>query len=125
PTPSPSLTTTTTTTTSHPFTSTRSLKQLSIFFLGAASLLASTTLTRRAIHRRKLRIAPKLFDPNTNPHEHFSPFHDALMALNLATMNCVSVGVMGVGGVLWAVDLYGLEEMRRGLRRRLDYESFY
>ncbi|KAF2656718.1 hypothetical protein K491DRAFT_367920 [Lophiostoma macrostomum CBS 122681] len=109
---------------STPITSARSLKQLSIFFLGATCFLASTTLTRRAIHQRNLRIAPKFYHPNTNPHEHFSPLHDAIQALNLATMNCVSLGMMGIGGTLWAFDTYGLGEMRQALRGHLAYEHF-
>lgn len=109
---------------STPITSARSLKQMSVFFFGAACFLASTTLTRRAIRRRNLRVAPKYFQPNTNPHEHFSPLHDAIQALNLATMNCVSLGIMGVGGALWSVDISGLGEMRAVLRGRLGYESF-
>lgn len=107
-----------------PVTSPRSLRQLSIFFLGATCFLASTAFTRRAVYRRNLRITPKYYEPNTNPHEHFSPLHDALMALNLASMNCFSLGIMGVGGTLWAFDISGLSEMRAALRGRLGYESF-
>lgn len=107
-----------------PITSPRSLKQASIFFIGAACFLASTTITRRAIYRRNLRVVPKMFEPNTNPHEHFSPMHDALQALALASANCWSLGTMGVGGTLWAFDISGLNEMRTALRRRLGYESF-
>ena len=105
-------------------TSPRSLKQLSIFFLGAACFLGSTTITRKAIYRRNLRLAPKFYDPNTNPHEHFSPLRDAIQALNLATMNCVSLGIMGVGGTFWAFDTSGLREMRQSLRGHLGYQHF-
>lgn len=110
---------------STPWTSARSLKQMSIFCLGATCFLASTAITRRAIYRRNLRIKPKFYAPNTNPHEHFSPFHDALQALNLATMNCISVGIMLGGGALWSVDISGLGEMRSVLRSRLDYDTIY
>lgn len=40
-------------------------------------------------------------------------------------MNCVSVGIMGAGGILWAVDMSGLEEMRASLRSHLDYDTIY
>lgn len=110
---------------STPITSPRSLRQMSIFFLGATCFLASTAITRRAIYRRHLRIKPKFYDSNTNPHEHFSPFHDALTALNLATMNCVSLGIMATGGTLWACDIAGLKEAQSILRGRLNYESIY
>ncbi|KAF2741332.1 hypothetical protein EJ04DRAFT_507157 [Polyplosphaeria fusca] len=109
---------------STPVTSARSLRQLSIFFLGATCFLASAAVTRRAVHRRQLRLKPKFYEPNTNPHEHFSPMLDAMQALNLATMNVFSVGFMLVGGALWSVDISSLQEMRAGLRGRLGYESF-
>ncbi|PVI06464.1 hypothetical protein DM02DRAFT_609660 [Periconia macrospinosa] len=98
---------------------------LLLFTLGSLAFLASTTLTRRAIHRRHLRTKPTFYAPNTNPHEHFSPFHDAAQALNLATMNCVSLATMGVGGTLWAFGVDGVGEMRERLRRRLGYAVIY
>ncbi|KAF2476398.1 uncharacterized protein BDR25DRAFT_300417 [Lindgomyces ingoldianus] len=109
---------------STPITSARSLRQLSIFFLGATCLAVSTIITRRAIHRRLLRITPKFYEPNTNPHEHFSPAMDAMQALNLATLNVFSVGIMVTGGTLWAFDISSLGEMQAALRGRLGYENF-
>lgn len=106
-------------------TSPRSLRQLSVFFLGATCFLASAAITRRAVYRRHLRITPKFYEPNTNPHEHFSPFHDAVQALNLATMNCVSLTIMGLGGALWAFDISGLKEAQSALRGRLNYDTIY
>ena len=108
-----------------PITSSRSLRQMSVFGFGAICFLASTALTRRAVYRRQLRIPPKFYEPNTNPHEHFSPLQDALQAINLATMNCVSVGIMAVGGILWTFDISGLREAQSVLRGRLGYESIY
>jgi hypothetical protein len=108
-----------------PVTSQRSLRQLSVFLLGGACLLATTAITRKAAWRRQLRIKPKFYEPNTNPHEYFSPFHDALLALNLATMHCTSVGIMAVGGAMWAFDIAGLKEAQASLRRRLNYDSIY
>ncbi|KAF2271002.1 hypothetical protein CC78DRAFT_538696 [Lojkania enalia] len=109
---------------STPITSPRSLRQLSIFFFGATCFLASTAITRRAIYRRKLRISPKFYEPNTNPHEHFSPMMDAVQALNMATINVFSFGIMAAGGTLWAFDISGLKEMQTALRGRLGYDSF-
>lgn len=108
-----------------PITSPRSLRQLSIYFLGSACLLASTAITRKAIWRRQLRIKPKFYDANTNPHEYFSPFSDACQALNLATMNCVSVGIMALGGAMWTFDIANLKEARAVLRSRLNYDRIY
>ncbi|KAA8614688.1 hypothetical protein PtrSN002B_000989 [Pyrenophora tritici-repentis] len=108
-----------------PVTSPRSLRQLSIYFLGSACLLASTAITRKAVWRRQLRVMPKFYEANTNPHEYFSPFSDACQALNLATMNCVSVGIMALGGAMWTFDIANLREARAVLRRRLNYDRIY
>jgi hypothetical protein len=108
-----------------PITSRRSLRQLSIFFLGGACLLASTAITRKAVWRRQLRVKPKFYEPNTNPHEYFSPFQDAIQALNLATMNCTSVGIMAVGGAMWTFDIANMKEAQASLRKRLNYDSIY
>lgn len=108
-----------------PITSPRSLRQLSIFLFGGACLLATTAITRKAVWRRQLRTMPKFYEANTNPHEYFSPFSDACQALNLATMNCTSVGIMGLGGAMWTFDIANLKEARAVLRRRLNYDRIY
>jgi hypothetical protein len=95
---------------STPITSARSLRQLSIFAF---------------VYKRHLRAKPTFYAPNTNPHEHFSPVHDAAQALNLATMYCVSLATMGVGGTMWAFDIANLEEARARLRGRLNYDTIY
>jgi hypothetical protein len=68
---------------------------------------------------------PKFYEPNTNPHEYFSPFSDACQALNMATMNTVSVGIMTVGGIMWAFDVANVREAQASLRSRLNYDSIY
>ncbi|KAF2632733.1 hypothetical protein BU25DRAFT_436470 [Macroventuria anomochaeta] len=108
-----------------PVTSPRSLRQLSVFLLGSACLVASTAITRKAVWRRQLRAQPSFYAPNTNPHEFFSPMSDALQALNMATMNCFSVGLMAIGGTMWTLDIANLKEARSILRRRLNYDSIY
>ncbi|KZM19688.1 uncharacterized protein EKO05_0004100 [Ascochyta rabiei] len=108
-----------------PVTSPRSLRQLSIFLLGSACIVASTAITRKAVWRRQLRTKPPFYAPNTNPHEFFSPMSDALQALNMATMNCFSVGLMALGGTMWTLDIANLKEARSILRQRLNYDSIY
>lgn len=108
-----------------PVTSPRSLRQLSVFLLGSACLVASTAITRKAVWRRQLRLKPSFYAPNTNPHEFFSPMSDALQALNMATMNCFSVGLMALGGTMWTLDIANMREARSILRGRLNYDSIY
>ena len=50
---------------------------------------------------------------------------DALQALNMATMNCFSVGLMALGGTMWTFDIANLREARSILRGRLNYDSIY
>lgn len=108
-----------------PVTSPRSLRQVSVFLLGSVCLVASTAITRKAVWRRQLRVKPSFYAPNTNPHEFFSPMSDALQALNMATMNCFSVGLMALGGTMWTLDIANLKEARSILRGRLNYDSIY
>ena len=82
--------------------------------LGGTTFLAlSIALTRRAIHRRKLSLVPKYYHPNNRPPA--NPPNgavDALEALNLATLNTLSFGMMLVGGGMFAMDVCSLEELR-------------
>lgn len=43
----------------------------------------------------------------------------------MATMNCVSMAIMGLGGTLWAFDISGLKEAQSALRARLNYDAIY
>lgn len=48
---------------------------------------------------------------------------EAFEALNLATINVLSFGMMGTGAVLYAFNINGLEDMRRIVRGGLDGEG--
>jgi len=41
---------------------------------------------------------------------------EAFEALNIATINVASVGIMATGGLLWAFDISSLDDMRRKVR---------
>lgn len=45
---------------------------------------------------------------------------EAFEALNLATLNVFSFGMMTAGGVMYALDVNGLEDMRRLMRGGLE-----
>jgi uncharacterized protein YlxP (DUF503 family) len=40
-------------------------------------------------------------------------------------MNCVSVGIMALGGAMWTFDIANLKEARAVLRSRLNYDRIY
>lgn len=41
---------------------------------------------------------------------------EAFEALNIATINVLSVGMMATGGLLWALDISSMDDMRRKVR---------
>lgn len=41
---------------------------------------------------------------------------EAFEALNIATINVLSLGMMATGGLLWAFDISSLDDMRRKVR---------
>jgi hypothetical protein len=40
-------------------------------------------------------------------------------------MNCTSVGIMAVGGIMWTFDIANMKEAQASLRKRLNYDSIY
>ncbi|KAL2850703.1 hypothetical protein BJY01DRAFT_233094 [Aspergillus pseudoustus] len=87
--------------------------------LGGALFFAfSVFTTRRAFLRRVKATTP--------PYWTSSPYHkpkanggmDAFEALNLATINVLSFAMMASGSILWALDINGVEDMRRYVRTR-------
>ncbi|GAB1312246.1 hypothetical protein MFIFM68171_02456 [Madurella fahalii] len=108
-----------------PVTSARSLKQLGLYFGGAGFLAFSILITRRAVTRYKLASQLKFFEPtNGNGITHHGlPQKDpgmALQALNLATLNTFSFGIMMAGGISWAFDISTVDDLKRLTRRSMD-----
>lgn len=48
---------------------------------------------------------------------------EAFEALNLATLNVFSVGMMAAGGALWAFDISSLEDMRKMVRTNMGMDE--
>ncbi|CAK7233256.1 hypothetical protein SCUCBS95973_008533 [Sporothrix curviconia] len=110
----------------------RSMKQLGLFFVGAGFLALSTTLTRRAVVRRKLAAELKFYSPSgtgmttltggsasaesaaasATKEEAPSGGFMAVEALNLATLNVVSFFMMMAGGFSWALDVSSMDDLR-------------
>lgn len=98
-----------------PLSTSRSRRQLGLFFAGATFFVLSTMITRRSLVRRYNAMRPAFYQPNTRT----APVNGALEAfeaLNLATINVVSFSMMAAGGTLWAFDIQSLEDMRRKIR---------
>lgn len=96
--------------------SARSRKQLSLFFAGASFFALSTLVTRRALVRRYKASLPRFYQPSNQPSGNVNGALEAFEALNIATINVLSVGMMASGGLLWAFDISTTDELRRKIR---------
>jgi hypothetical protein len=96
----------------------RSLRQLGLFLGGAAFVGLSAAITRRAMMRRRYGAAavPKFYQPSNGPGARVDGPTEALDALSIATVNVVSFGIMFTGGLLWALDISSLDDLRRRFR---------
>ncbi|KAI3392768.1 hypothetical protein diail_5204 [Diaporthe ilicicola] len=105
----------------------RSAKQLGLFAAGAGFLTLSALITRRAVSRRMLESAPRMFQPSHHgprppPRGQKDKGDDAFVAaeaLGLATLNVFSFGVMMTGGFMWAFDISNIEDLRTKARASL------
>jgi hypothetical protein len=104
------------------FFSRRSRRQLTLFLAGASFSLLSATITRRAVARRTRWARPLYFYANNAPpppERQINGALEALEALGVATVTAVSWTAMLTGGLLWALDVDGLVELRGKVRGRL------
>ena len=98
------------------FFSARSRRQLALFLAGASFLALSTAITRRSLARRYKFVMPAFYHPNNRSLAPISGINEALEALNIATINILSLSLMTTGGMLWAFDISSLEELRSKVR---------
>ncbi|KAI6247305.1 hypothetical protein HI914_04207 [Erysiphe necator] len=96
----------------NPFFS-RSLRQFSIFAAGAGLFAVSMAITRRSIVRKYHKDIPKFFNSSYPRNIEINGAMDALEALNLATLNICSVALMTTGGMLWALDISSLDDVKK------------
>lgn len=101
----------------------RSLRQLSIFFGGAAFVGLATIITRRSLVRRYKASIPKFFQQSNRPNADVDGAAEAFEALTIATANVSSFSIMFTGGMLWTLDISSLEDMRRKLRGGLGMDG--
>jgi hypothetical protein len=101
------------------FFSPRSRRQLSLFAAGAGFFALSTVITRRSIARRYKASIPKFYHPSNHANSEINGALEAFEALNIATVNVLSVGMMLSGGLLWAFDISSLEDIRKKVRTNI------
>ncbi|PYH47842.1 DUF3433 domain-containing protein [Aspergillus saccharolyticus JOP 1030-1] len=87
-------------------------------FLGGLAFFALTAFTtRRAIQKRQIAGIPPFFTSAQYHRPAVSGGVEAFEALNLATLNVLALAMAGTGGVLYAMEINSVEDMRRYVRR--------
>ncbi|XRM37666.1 hypothetical protein ABZX51_001126 [Aspergillus tubingensis] len=90
---------------------------LKLLLGGLAFFTFSIYSTRRAMNRKFLASIPPYYTSSVYHKPNVSGGAEAFEALHLATMNVLSFGMMGAGGLLYALDINGVEDMRRFVRK--------
>ncbi|RAH65133.1 DUF3433 domain-containing protein [Aspergillus aculeatinus CBS 121060] len=90
---------------------------LKLLLGGTAFLALSLLTTRRAIHRRRLAAIPPFYTSAPYHKPTVSGGVEAFEALNLATLNVLAFAMMSTGGVLYAMNINSVDDMRRYVRR--------
>lgn len=83
---------------------------------GIAFFCFSSLVTRRALHRRRLASIPPFYTSSVYHQPRVNGAIEAIEALNIATINVVSVSMVFVGGALCALNVNSLDDMRRLIR---------
>jgi len=64
------------------------------------------------MHRRYISTTPKYYTQNSHQKLNFNGGQDAFEALSIATMGVMSIGMIVVGGSMFALDVVNVEELR-------------
>ena len=102
-----------------------------VFAAGAAFFGFSVLVTRRAIARRhRALVAETLYAEKVAKGETVStppPVNstlEAIEALNVATINVLSIAMMATSGVLWYLDINSMDEARFKMRRAMGVDVY-
>lgn len=90
---------------------------LKLLLGGLAFFTFSIYSTRRAMNRKLLASIPPYYTSSVYHKPKVSGGAEAFEALHLATMNVLSFGMMSAGGALYALDINGVEDMRKFVRK--------
>lgn len=98
-----------------------------IFGAGVAFFAFSLLITRRSFARKRLASSPAFY-ANAPGHQEaqakqVSGAMEALEALNIATINVLSLTMMATGGALWYLDINNMADARRVLRGGLGVDG--
>ncbi|KAL4991435.1 hypothetical protein BDW68DRAFT_151954 [Aspergillus falconensis] len=90
-----------------------------LFFGGAFFFALSLLTTRRALVRRFNASIPPYYTSSVYHKPDVNGGMEAFEALHLATINVLSFSMMASGGVLWAMGVNSIEDMRAYVKKRM------
>lgn len=98
-----------------------------IFGAGLGFIALSILSTRRSLARRRLASQAKFFSDQPSHHEQqskqVSGALEAVEALNIATINVLSVAMTATGAILWYLDINSLRDARIMIRGGLGVDG--
>ncbi|KAI1971585.1 hypothetical protein LOZ51_006745 [Ophidiomyces ophidiicola] len=83
---------------------------------GSIFFALSALITRRSLSRRRIASIPPYYTSATNHKPPVNGAMEALEALNIASINVVSLAMLGVGGAMHAFEINTLDDLRRKVR---------
>ncbi|KAL4773756.1 hypothetical protein BDW60DRAFT_20880 [Aspergillus nidulans var. acristatus] len=90
-----------------------------LFFGGAVFFALSLLTTRRALVRRFNATIPPYYTSSVYHKPQVNGGMEAFEALHLATINVLSFSMMASGGVLWAMGVNSVEDIRAYVKKRM------
>ncbi|KAJ5233858.1 uncharacterized protein N7469_005624 [Penicillium citrinum] len=93
---------------------------LKLFVGGMAFFAFSVLITRRAHHKKRIASIPPYYTSSVYYQPKYNGAMEAFEALNLATINVISFGMMATGGIMCMLNVNGIEDMRRIMRGGLE-----
>ncbi|GFF31586.1 hypothetical protein IFM61606_00344 [Aspergillus udagawae] len=95
------------------------LTNLKLLFGGVTFFTLSLLITRRAFSKRVIASTPPYWTSSVYHRPPVNGAGDAFEALSLATLNVCSFAMMATGGVLYALDINSVEDMRRYVKKEM------
>ena len=89
---------------------------LKLFVGGIAFFSLSVWITRRASVKKRIACIPPFYSSSIYFQPKVNGAGEAFEALNLATINVLSFGMMTTGAAMYALDINNLEDARRFMR---------
>ncbi|KAJ5116326.1 hypothetical protein N7456_000674 [Penicillium angulare] len=98
----------------------RNNTNLKLLIGGAAFFSLSVWITRRASIKKQIACIPPFYTSSLFHQPKVNGAGEAFEALNLATINVLSFGMMTGGAVMYGLDINGLDDARRFMRVAMD-----